>query len=199
MGLIDKMINHEPDMSSFFDRLDFGHSGEFTGKIAFDFNIIENAGVIIPPAVDKNNKQSKDINAINGDLYFFHPYTLQLQFVDVKCTNFLTDYSVKKFRPDGWYLFNAFVLSKGMQYFMIRNNSAFYEYIQQYSKIITRGEIQFKAYFINFCDLPADPKSIGLELYEYMDSYKYKKLIMDIRTEYDLAGLPFKDIIKQVP
>lgn len=195
------LITYVPNMDNFEHRLKYGLSAESVFDIACkDKNIIETAGFFSTQEVDPTDKKSKDKNAINGDRCFFHPRTLEIQFVDVKCTTFVSDHSMTMFRKDGWYLFNAFVESKGMQHFMIRNNIAFYEYAQQYSKIITRrNENPFKAYNINFKDLPADPKTIGLELYPYMDSSKFRQLILKIRAEYDNMGLPFAEIIKSRP
>lgn len=190
-----KLITYVPDKSVFNQRLDFGISAENTVCLSLDRQIIENIGYVKAPEVNTERKYSKDANAYNGDIYFFPKNSIELNFIDVKGTNFVSDYSMKLFRRDGWYLFNAFVESKRMQHFMIRNNNAFHEYALKYPTTLKNGE---KGYKINFMDLPSDPKQIGLELYEHMDSYKYRLLTLELRIEYEKAGLPFDKIIKSV-
>lgn len=187
------LITYVPDKRMFSHRLDFGISGEETFMIALSRGLINNSGYCRMPKVLENSERSKDANAINGDVLFYHPFTLNAEFVDVKSSNFISKHSIDMFREDGMYFINAFVYSNRMQYFMIRNNQAFKRYVKKYECTSANGSIGYR---VNFMDLPSNPKEFGLDVYEYMDSYMYKKLLMEIKVDYESNGFSNSDILK---
>jgi hypothetical protein len=179
-----------PDLSTFDGRYYSGKGGEGCGTLAVETNIIENFGFHLAIKVDKNSNKSKLLNAVQGDILIHHPlYPFDIQNIDFKNTTFISDYSLTTFKKNGWFFLNAFVLSKGSKYFMVRNSEAFQDFAKQFP--------ERNGYRIDINKLQNAHANVGLEFYLFFDPGKYKNLIHSVRTQYEIKyGMPISIIDK---
>jgi hypothetical protein len=166
-------------------RIVYGKNGEKVAMEAFKRQAIGNKGVWFTPDVDENNMDSININHINGDLCFVNSNTMLIEYVDVKNSTSISIYSLSSFRKDGWYLINAYVISDGKFYGMVRNNDAFQAWVKANAKL------ERHLYKFNYNDLrkAALVENSGIEFYDRFYADEYRKLISEVRLELEPHGL----------
>ena len=174
------------------NRFESGSPGELMTMLALAANIIPNAGWGWAPKVKNEETWSKDwwdevyTNRANGDLWFVDPVTYHIKYIDAKSTSFISQKSMNGFRPDGYYLLDAWYRPTNEDYkngkrsaipCMVSSNEDFKNHMREHAKK-RQGYDNKQGYDISFTDIKSE------WIYQGFDGDAYTKLM---RRVWDLS------------
>lgn len=186
--------------AGFNQRLEYGILAERIFLIALELGIIENNGfehlfIVFHKDLSKPERDLLvEDNARNGDVKFINKFSKEKEHIDVKATNFIASHSLSRFRPDGWYMLNAMMISDAKFYYLVRNNQAFRDAVTEKgaATLSKRGDVV--GYNVDFDKHLNKAYHPGLEFYE-MDPNKYRKFIGEFRIW--LSDLGINNLLKK--
>lgn len=176
------------------DRFGRGMPGEYTGTAALKLNIIPNAGHGWGTTVESKLFSKKWEDEVmsqrkNGDLWFINSkneYTIE--YIDMKNVAWVSQDSLRDFRPDGWFFFNAWYRPSDEDYklgrrscihFMVKACREFKDFVTENVDPTRRGKNGKLGYEISFTDMK--PEWLNNEF----DADAYSKLMKAVWDECD--------------